>query len=41
MTKLQDNQRVTCRQCGTKFETNVEEYIEFEYCPIHYEENSD
>ena len=40
-SKLHSNQSVTCRQCGLNFDTNVEEYIEFEYCPVHYEENAE
>ena len=35
-----ETQKIICKECGWKFETNVEEYIGYELCPKHYEEFS-
>lgn len=35
-----ESQYITCKKCNYKFSTNIEEYIGYNLCPIHYEEFS-
>jgi hypothetical protein len=37
---MMDREEIICKECGWKFETNIEEYIGYKLCPIHYEEFS-